>query len=139
MLPGADSNHSLQPLFDSITSRFPWVSGGFLERRIPGQNGKVTLRKFPTWQVGVWGHFLESNPASGPSCCVAGACATNGRAADIHGMGSPDSFLTLTPKLSVGWITWEARPRMGSSINEPVAFSVPIARVVLISVCKLRR
>ena len=34
-----DSNHSFQPSFLPRTGRFPWVSGGFLERRIPGKNG----------------------------------------------------------------------------------------------------
>ena len=35
------------PFFSSIvpkTGRFPWVSGGFLERRIPGKNGEGTPR-----------------------------------------------------------------------------------------------
>ena len=31
--------HSLQPSFFPETGRFPWVSGGFLERRIHGKNG----------------------------------------------------------------------------------------------------
>ena len=32
-------------LFNNRT-RFPWFSGGFLERRIPGKNGEGTLRLF---------------------------------------------------------------------------------------------
>ena len=33
------SNHSFQPSFFSNRIRFPWDSGGFLERRIPRKNG----------------------------------------------------------------------------------------------------
>ena len=38
------------PFFSAIALfnnqiRFPWVSGGVLERRIPGKNGEGTLRK----------------------------------------------------------------------------------------------
>ena len=36
--------HSFQPSFFSISSRFSWVSGGFLERRIPRKNGEGTHR-----------------------------------------------------------------------------------------------
>ena len=43
MIPGVDS-----PFFSIIvlfkTCRLPWVSGGFLERRIPGKNGEGTPR-----------------------------------------------------------------------------------------------
>ena len=36
--------HSFQPTFFSNTSRFPWVSGGLLERRIPGKDGEGAPR-----------------------------------------------------------------------------------------------
>ena len=36
--------HSFQSSFFSKTIRFPWVSGGFLKRRIPGKNGDGTPR-----------------------------------------------------------------------------------------------
>ena len=35
--------HSVQPSFLSNTSHAPTLVGGFLERRIPGKNGDVTL------------------------------------------------------------------------------------------------
>ena len=54
---GADSNHSFQPSFFSITSRFFWVSGGFLERRITGKNGEGTLTNAPLQK-----HLLSSLP-----------------------------------------------------------------------------
>ena len=41
--PGVDSNHSFQPSFFPKTGRFPWVSGGCLERRIPERMGKVAV------------------------------------------------------------------------------------------------
>ena len=37
--------HSFQSSFFSQTGRFPWVSGGFLERRTPGKNGEGTPRR----------------------------------------------------------------------------------------------
>ena len=37
-------SHSFQHSFFPKTGRFPWVSGGFLERRIPGKNGEGTPR-----------------------------------------------------------------------------------------------
>ena len=30
---------------------FPWVSGGFLERRIPGKNGEGSARTVAEWKV----------------------------------------------------------------------------------------
>ena len=36
--------HSFEPSFFSKSSRFPWVSGGFPERRIPGENGEGAPR-----------------------------------------------------------------------------------------------
>ena len=39
--------HSFQPSFFSKSSRFPWVSGGCLERRTPGKNEEGIPRKQP--------------------------------------------------------------------------------------------
>ena len=47
--------HSLQPSFFSNTDRrVPWVSGGFLESRIPGKNGEGTPRRTP-FQLSIGG------------------------------------------------------------------------------------
>ena len=44
---------SFQPSFFSRTSRFPWDSGGVLERRIPRKNGEGTPRNL--------GNMLQGN------------------------------------------------------------------------------
>ena len=91
--------HSVQPSFFSKHCRFPWVSGGFLERRIPRKNGEGTpglmaqngnslllggfpcgsarLSSAPLARHSSWGFFTlgscwENHSAgfSGPSLCV---------------------------------------------------------------------
>ena len=48
LMPHSFQPYSFQPSFFSETSRFPWDSGGFLERRIPGKNGEGTNRLLHT-------------------------------------------------------------------------------------------
>ena len=63
--PGVDSNHSFSTivLFKN-RSLFPWVSDGFLERRIPGKNGEVSSRGM-TFRVLGLNRFLEKGSHGG--------------------------------------------------------------------------
>ena len=48
------------------SGRFPWVSGGFLERMIPGKNGAVSPRKSTTPPC----PFLNPLPTKIPDCTM---------------------------------------------------------------------
>ena len=59
--------HSFQPRFFSKTGRYLWVSGGFLERRIPGKNGPGVDSPFFSTNV-----LLKDRPLSLGFCRFSG-------------------------------------------------------------------
>ena len=56
--------HSFQPLFFHKTGRFFWLSGGFLERRIPGKNGEGNPRRASVSFFATPSSWLTAQPAA---------------------------------------------------------------------------